>query len=103
MMLTETEQAKLKDAHVLVFGVGGVGGSLCHMLVRSGIEHLDIVDFDKIDVTNINRQLVAYQNNIGKLKVDELESQLKQINPNVKISKYPIKFSEATLSAALTE
>ena len=52
------------------------------------------VDFDKIDQTNINRQLVANSNNVGKLKVDELEKQLKEINPNVVVDKYPVKFSE---------
>ena len=96
MMLNENQQDKLKNASIIVFGVGGVGGALVHMLVRSGISHIGIVDFDKIDITNVNRQLVAYQNNVGKLKVDELESQLKNINPNVKIDKFCLKYGEET-------
>ena len=98
MMLTENEQVKLFSARVIVFGVGGVGGAVAHMLARSGIQHLDIVDFDSVDVTNINRQFVAYQNNVGKLKVDELEKQLKQINPGIEIKKYPFKLDEKTIN-----
>lgn len=96
MMLNENQQDKLKNASTIVFGVGGVGGALVHMLVRSGISYIGIVDFDKIDITNVNRQLVAYQNNVGKLKVDELESQLKNINPNVEIDKFCLKYGEET-------
>ena len=77
MMLTETQQEKLKSASVLVFGVGGVGSAVANMLVRSGITHIGVVDFDNIDITNINRQMVANSTNIGKLKVDEMEVQLK--------------------------
>ena len=95
-MLTETQQKNLKKASVLVFGVGGVGSAVANMLVRSGITHIGIVDFDDIDITNINRQMVANANNIGKLKVDEMESQLKQLNPEVQVDKFPIKFCAET-------
>ena len=93
MMLNENEIKARDNARVLVFGVGGVGGSLVHMLVRSGINHIGIVDFDTIDITNVNRQLVAYSDNIGKLKVEELELELKRINPDIEVKKYPVKFS----------
>ena len=83
MMLTKEEQEKLQNARVLVFGVGGVGGSVVHMLARSGVKHICIVDFDTISTSNINRQLVANATNVGKFKVDELESQLQQINPEI--------------------
>lgn len=96
MMLNDSEIKARDNARVIVFGVGGVGGSFVHMLARSGIKHIGIVDFDTIDITNVNRQLVAYTDNIGKLKVDELELQLKKINPNIEIKKYPIKFSSET-------
>ena len=97
MMISETEQANLKNARVLVFGVGGVGGSVVHMLARSGINHIGIVDFDKIAITNINRQIISNAFNINKLKVDELENQLKQINPDIVVEKYPFKLSNETL------
>ena len=98
MMLTQKQKENLFSARVLVFGVGGVGSALVHMLVRAGIQNISIVDFDTIDTTNINRQLVAYSNNVGKLKVDELEIQLKCINPSVNIKKYPLKLSSETIN-----
>ncbi len=98
IMLDTENVDKIKSARIILFGVGGVGGALAHMLVRSGIEHLTIVDFDTIDITNINRQLVAYQDNIGKLKVDELSKQLLNINPALKIIKHPIKLDENTVN-----
>lgn len=98
MMISQEEQEKLKNARVLVFGVGGVGGSVAHMLVRSGVKHIGIVDFDTIALTNINRQIIANSTNIGKLKVDELESQLKDINPELEVIKYPIQLSQETIN-----
>lgn len=94
LMLNDEQIARLLSAKILVFGVGGVGGALCHFLVRSGIHNLDIVDFDVIDITNINRQLVSNINNVGKLKVEELKKQLLEINPNLKINAIDMKFSD---------
>ncbi len=96
-MLSTEQVEKLFSARVIVFGVGGVGGAVAHMLVRSGVQQIDIVDFDKIDVTNINRQLIANTTNIGKLKTDELTKQLKEINSDVKIENLPIKLDENTI------
>lgn len=98
MMLSTKQVESLFASRVLIFGMGGVGGSLAHMLVRSGIQNITIVDFDVVDVTNINRQLIANVNNIGQLKVDELEKQLLEINPELTIKKYPIKLSETTIN-----
>ena len=96
MMLNDNQLSKILHSKIIVFGVGGVGSALCHFLVRSGIQNLAIVDFDYIDITNVNRQLVAYQTNVGKLKVEELSSQLKEINPNLNLTIFPIKYSEET-------
>lgn len=96
IMLNDEQIKRKANAHIIVFGVGGVGGALCHFLVRSGISNLDIVDFDKIDITNVNRQLVANQTNIGKLKTEELKKQLLNINPKLNINIYPIKYSQET-------
>ena len=98
MMLTKEEQANLKNARVLIFGVGGVGGSVVHMLARSGINHIGIVDFDTIVTTNINRQIIANSTNVGKLKVDELETQLKTINPEINVIKFPFKLNQETIN-----
>ena len=98
MMLDAGQQEKLLSSRVIIFGCGGVGSAVAHMLTRSGIQHLGIVDFDNIDITNINRQLVAYQDNVGKSKVEELEKQLKNINTNLKIDKYFLKYGEETIN-----
>lgn len=95
-MLDAEKLNKLLSARVLVFGVGGVGSALINMLVRSGIHNIGIVDFDKIDLTNVNRQLVANTNNVGKSKVQEMQKQIKQINAHCIVKTYEIKFSEET-------
>ena len=97
MMLSNEEVEKLFSARIIVFGIGGVGGALAQMLVRSGIQTIGIVDFDIVDTTNINRQLVANVNNIGKLKVDEFEKQIKEINPKVKVIKFPFRLDEKNI------
>ena len=78
----------LKDKKICVFGLGGVGGNVCDSLVRSGIKHITIVDNDDINESNINRQLIANVNTIGKTKVDMMEEHLKSLNPDVKVIKF---------------
>lgn len=96
MMLNESQKQNLFSKSIIVFGVGGVGGAVAHLLARAGIQNLTLVDFDKIDITNINRQLVANTDNIGKIKVEELKNQLEIINPNIKIDALCLKYSEDT-------
>ncbi len=74
---------KLNNSNVLLFGLGGVGGICAEALVRSGIGRITIVDCDVIDVTNINRQVIALYNNIGEDKVIATEKRLKEINPGI--------------------
>ncbi len=71
---------KLKEKTVLVVGLGGVGGYTLEALARSGIGKLIIIDFDKIDETNLNRQLIATKKNIGKLKCDEWKKRINDIS-----------------------
>lgn len=81
----------LKDKTVLVLGCGGVGGFVCEALVRSAIGRLIIVDYDTVDETNINRQIIALASTIGRKKVDVLEERIKDINTScevVKIDKF---------------
>lgn len=96
MMLNENQKKNLFSKSIIVFGVGGVGGAVAHMLARAGVQNLALVDFDKIDITNINRQFVANTKNIGKFKVEEIKNQLEIINPNIKIETFDIKYSEET-------
>lgn len=83
----------IKTKIVAVIGVGGVGGFAVEALVRSGIENIIIVDYDTIDITNLNRQIVTNENNIGNLKVDEVESRILSINKNCKVTKLNLKLN----------
>lgn len=98
MMLNEEQTQNLFSARIIVFGVGGVGGAVAEMLVRTGIQHLTIVDFDTISASNINRQLVANLSNVGKFKVEEFKKKFKEISPNAEIKTYPIKLDEQTIN-----
>ena len=84
----------LRKLKVLILGVGGVGGSAAIALARMGINNIVLVDYDKVDITNINRQVVAYHSTIGKLKVDVLKDLILDINPDCKVITYPIFYNE---------
>ena len=79
---------KLTSATIVVFGCGGVGSYVIEGLVRSGIGNLIVVDNDVVDVTNINRQLIADTTTIGKSKVEVVKERALKINPNIKITTY---------------
>ena len=87
MLIGEDNLSKLKSKSVLILGVGGVGGYVAESLVRSGIGTLILVDFDTIDETNINRQIIALESTIGLKKVDVLEKRIKEINSNINVIK----------------
>lgn len=81
--------SKLHNSNVIIFGLGGVGGYVAEMLVRSGVGNITIVDYDTIDISNKNRQIIALDSTIGKYKVDVWFERLKDINGNCNIT--PIK------------
>ena len=74
---------KLNAAKVAVFGVGGVGGHAAEALVRAGIGRIDLIDFDTVSVSNINRQIVALHSTVGKKKVDVLKVRFLDINSSL--------------------
>lgn len=76
---------RLADKKVLLFGVGGVGSYVAEGLIRSGIGNLTLVDKDVVDITNINRQLVALHSTIGQVKVEVMAKRLRDINPEAEI------------------
>lgn len=78
----------LNKAHVAVFGVGGVGGYVIEALVRSGIQHIDIIDNDTVNLTNINRQIIALHSTIGKSKVEVMKNRILDINPSAEVNVY---------------
>jgi tRNA A37 threonylcarbamoyladenosine dehydratase len=91
---------RLRAAHVLIVGVGGVGSWAAESLVRSGVGRLSLVDFDEVCVTNANRQLHALQNTIGRQKAEAMADRLRLVNPQAEITAIP-KFYSAESSEEL--
>lgn len=86
----------LKNSKVIVFGLGGVGGACVEALARGGIGTLGIVDKDVVDITNINRQIIATGSTVGKPKVDAAEERIALINPDAVVNKYELFFLPET-------
>lgn len=84
---------KLKNARVAVFGIGGVGGYVAEALARSGVGTIGLIDNDTVDITNINRQIIATHKTIGKLKTEVMAERIAEINPEIAVKKYNIFFS----------
>ncbi|MBQ7159347.1 MAG: tRNA threonylcarbamoyladenosine dehydratase [Treponema sp.] len=87
---------RLSKSRVIVFGIGGVGSFVVEALVRSGLGAIDIVDDDKVCLTNLNRQLYALQSTIGRYKVDVAEERIHDINPNCVVTKFQCFFLPET-------
>lgn len=85
---------KLKTSNILVIGVGGVGGYALETLIRSGIERITITDYDNIDISNINRQIIASSNNIGNKKTEEFKRRILSINDKVNVKIIDEKINE---------
>lgn len=94
MLIGKENLDKLKNSHVAIFGIGGVGSYALEGLVRSGIGTITIIDNDIVDITNINRQLIATTANIGVSKVEVAKKRALEINPNLKINIYQEYYSE---------
>ena len=85
LLLGKEAMDRLKGARVAVFGIGGVGGYVCEALVRSGVGAIDLIDDDKVCLTNINRQIIATRKTVGKYKTDVMEERIHDINPDVSV------------------
>ena len=88
MLIGADALEKLKKSRVAVFGVGGVGSFVAEALARSGIGTLDIIDNDTVNITNINRQLIALHSTVGKYKVDCAKARIQDINPDATVNVY---------------
>lgn len=86
----------LKNSRVAVFGIGGVGGYAAEALARSGVGALDLIDNDIVSLTNINRQIYALSNTVGRYKTDVAEERIYQINPECKVKKHPVFYMPET-------
>lgn len=82
---------QLRHKSVVIFGLGGVGSYVAEAIARSGIERIIICDFDLVEASNINRQLLATDSTTGMLKTEVMEQRIKDINPNARILTYPVK------------
>lgn len=94
---------KLKNSNVIVFGVGGVGSFAAEAIARAGVGNLTIVDFDDVDVTNINRQLPALHSTVGRDKVDVMKERILDINPDINIKAIKSLYNEETSEELLSE
>ena len=92
LLLGKDAIQKLKNAHVAVFGVGGVGGFVVEALVRSGVGEIDVIDKDTVSLSNINRQIIALHSTVGQPKVEVIKNRALDINPNVKINAFETFF-----------
>ena len=88
MLIGNEGMEKLNDAKVAIFGIGGVGSFVCEGLARSGVGNFILVDYDKIDESNINRQLIATVKTIGKCKADLMRERILEINPDANVETY---------------
>ena len=82
----------LSECRVAVFGIGGVGGYVCEALARSGVGAFDLIDDDKVCLTNINRQIIATQKTVGQYKVDVMKERILDINPKAEVNTYKCFF-----------
>ena len=85
LLLGKAAMARLRKARVAVFGIGGVGGYVCEALVRSGIGAFDLVDNDKVSLTNLNRQIIATRKTLGRSKVEVMRERILEINPEAEV------------------
>ena len=96
LLFGEEAMEKLANARVAVFGVGGVGGYTVEALARSGVGTFDIIDDDKVCLTNINRQVIATRKTVGKYKVEVMKERVLEINPNAVVNTYQCFYTPET-------
>lgn len=86
LLLGQTATERLQGSRVAVFGIGGVGGYVCEALVRSGVGAFDLIDDDRVCLTNLNRQIIATRKTVGQYKADVMEARIHDINPNAQVT-----------------
>jgi len=96
-LINENQINKIQNLNILVIGIGGVGGHAVTAMARCGIQNFIIADYDVVDISNINRQIIAYNSTIGQRKVDVMENMLLDINPDCNIVKIDYKLTPENL------
>ena len=92
LLLGKDGMERLDSARVAVFGIGGVGGHVVEALARSGIGAIDLIDHDRVSLSNINRQIIATHHTVGQLKVDAAKERILSINPACQVRTFPTFF-----------
>ncbi len=103
MLIGNDGLKKLSESKVAVFGLGGVGSYVCEGLVRGGIGNFVLIDFDKVDESNINRQLIATSKTVGRQKVDLMKERILEINPDANVEVYREFYMADSQSDIITE
>lgn len=102
LLLGSEALRSLADKHILVVGLGGVGSKACELLARSGIGRFTLVDHDMVDETNINRQVIAFRDTIGRPKVEVVEELLHRINPDISVETHAAYLSGDNIPTLLS-
>lgn len=92
LLLGKDAMDRLSGSRVAVFGIGGVGGYVCEALVRSGVGRFDLIDDDKVCLTNLNRQIIATRKTVGQYKTDVMKERILEINPDADVRTYKCFF-----------
>ena len=96
MLVGKEKTQWLAGCRVAVFGLGGVGGGVVEALARSGVGALDLIDHDTVSLTNLNRQLIALHENIGRYKADVAAERIAQIDPSINVRTYKVFYLPET-------
>ena len=103
LLLGEEKLNRLKNAHVMIAGLGGVGGHCMEAIVRAGVTKLTLIDFDVVDISNLNRQIIATAETIGQAKIDLAEKRAKNISPNIQINKRQLRLDQNNIVDILAQ
>lgn len=101
LLIGEDAINKLVNSHVMVIGLGGVGGFCVEALARSGVGELTLVDYDRVDLSNCNRQIIATTTSVGEYKTDLFLKRIQDINPNIKVNLCTEKYQDYQVEASL--
>ena len=101
LLLGEEKMERIRNAHVLVVGLGGVGAYAAEMICRAGVGWMTIVDADTVQPTNMNRQLPAMHSTLGKTKAEVLAARYKDINPEIELTVLPVYLKDENIPELL--
>ncbi len=103
MLIGKEGLRKLKESKIAVFGVGGVGSYVVEALARSGVSQLVLIDYDTVDITNLNRQIHATTKTIGQSKVEIMKERILDINPEAEVTTYQMKYNSENADKLLSD